>query len=105
MPIGSTDPGWGYVYREVSSGIVKGCLTSLKVPLRCATDSPPRPRARGVTMRKLLDDVSHEAVDAVLMDEAAAQMIHLRKTDPAAWTEYLAEGRSWEDATGERFDT
>ncbi|MBA2336386.1 MAG: hypothetical protein H0V96_01265 [Acidimicrobiia bacterium] len=56
-------------------------------------------------MRKLLDDVSHEAVDAVLMDEAAAQMIHLRKTDPAAWTEYLAEGRSWEDATGERFDT
>lgn len=62
-------------------------------------------RARGVTVRKLLDDLSHEAVDAALMDAAAAQMIDLRETDPAAWTEYLAEGRSWEDATGERFDT
>lgn len=90
----------------VPSGILKGVsdLTSLKVPRPVRDRLTAAARVRGVTVRKLLDDLSHEAVDAALMDEAAAQMAHLRDTDPTAWTEYLDEGRSWEDGTGEQLD-
>jgi hypothetical protein len=39
-----------------------------------------------------------------LMDQVAPQMPHLRDGEPAAWDDYLSEGRTWEEGTGERLD-
>lgn len=71
-------------------------LASLKVPVQVRDRFAVAARARGVTVRALLDDLSLRVVDAALMEKAARQMTRLRDTDPDAWADYLAEGRAWE---------
>ncbi|MCA1695690.1 MAG: hypothetical protein LC749_13715 [Actinobacteria bacterium] len=58
-------------------------------------------KARGVTVRALLDQLSREVADAATMEHAARQMSQLREADPDAWGAYLAEGCRWEEGTVE----
>lgn len=62
-----------------------------------------RPRA-GYDCPSLLEDLSRRAADDALMDQAAAQMRHLRDSDPDAWADYTQEGQAWEEGTIERID-
>lgn len=61
-------------------------------------------RARGITVRALLDQLSREALDSALLELAAQQMARLRETDPDAWRDYAEEGRTWEEGTVEPLD-
>ena len=61
-------------------------------------------KARGLTVRALLDELSRQAADEALMTRAAAEMARLRDSDPQEWTRYLDEGQSWEQGTVERLD-
>jgi hypothetical protein len=76
-------------------------LTSLKVPFHVRDRFAEAARARGITVRALLDQLSRDALDSALLELAAQQMAHLRETDPAAWTDYVEEGRTWEEGTVE----
>ncbi len=79
-------------------------LTSLKVPSEVRDRFATAAKVRGLSVRALLDQLSREAADAALMDQAAKQMSRLHETDPDAWNEYLAEGRHWEEGTIEPLD-
>ena len=72
-------------------------LTSLNIPVAVRDRFAVAARARGVTVRALLDQLSREVADAVLMEQSASQMARLRDTDPDAWNHYLAQGRDWEE--------
>src|ERR1039458_2177540 len=76
--------------------------TSLKVPRHVRDRLATAAQARGLTVRALLDDLSRKAADDALMEQAAAQMEHLRNNDPESWAEYLPEGAAWEEGTVER---
>lgn len=78
--------------------------TSLKVPRHVRDRLAIAAQARGLTVRALLDDLSRKAADDALMEQAAAQMEHLRDSDPESWAEYLQEGAAWEEGTVERID-
>jgi ribosomal protein S19E (S16A) len=55
-------------------------------------------------MSALLDQLSREVADRALMDQVAAQMNHMRESDPGAWADYVHEGMTWEEATIEHLD-
>jgi hypothetical protein len=76
-------------------------LTSLKVPPEVRDRFATAARIRGLTVRALLDQLSREASDTALMEQAARQMSQLQETDPDAWGDYLAEGRRWEEGAAE----
>lgn len=78
--------------------------TSLKVPRQVRDRLATAAHARGLTVRALLDELSRKAADDALMERAAAEMRHLRDTDPAAWSEYVQEGTAWEEGAIERID-
>lgn len=78
--------------------------TTLKVPRPVRDRLARAARARGMTVRALLEDLSRRAADDALMDQAAAQMRHLRDSDPDAWADYTQEGKAWEEGTIERID-
>jgi len=80
-------------------------LTSLKVPPQVRDRFAVAAKARGVTVRALLDELARQVADAALMDEAARQMARLRDSDPDGWADYLDEGQRWEAGTVERLDT
>ncbi|MGH8774129.1 MAG: hypothetical protein ACRDWI_02820 [Jiangellaceae bacterium] len=80
-------------------------MTSLKVPIAVRDRLATAASARGITVRALLDELSHDAADAALMEQAARQMEDMRDNDPAAWDAYLAEGHGWEEGAGGRLDT
>lgn len=67
-------------------------LTSLKVPRLVRDRLAAVAKARGVSMRIVMDELSLQAADDALMDLAARQMTVLRDTEPAAWEDYIAEG-------------
>jgi hypothetical protein len=79
-------------------------LTSLKVPPEVRDRFAAAAKARGLTVRALLDELSRQAADAALLDQVRSQMAGLRESDPEAWEDYLGEGRSWEEGTVERLD-
>lgn len=79
-------------------------LTSLKVPVQVRDRLAVAAKARGLTVRALLDELSRQAADEALMARAAVEMARLRDSDPQEWTCYLDEGRSWEQGTVERLD-
>lgn len=79
-------------------------LTSLKVPLEVRDRFATAAKARGLTVRALLDQLSREVADKALMEQAARQMSELHKADPDAWDDYVAEGRRWEEGTAEHLD-
>ncbi len=79
-------------------------LTSLKVPPAVRDRFAAAAKARGLTVRALLDQLSREVADTAMMEQAARQMSELREADPDAWTDYLAEGRHWEERTVEPLD-
>jgi len=79
-------------------------LTTIKVPSQVRDRFAAAAELRGMTVRALLDQLSRQAADAALMDQAAQQMRQLREADPEAWNDYLAEGDEWEEATTERLD-
>ena len=74
-------------------------LTSLKVPSEVRDRFSAAAKARGVTVRALLDELSRDVADSALMEQAGRQMSQLRDADPRAWNDYLAEGRHWEEGT------
>lgn len=74
-------------------------LTSVKIPVQVRDRFAVAARARGITVRALLDELSRRAADEALMSQAAADMVRLRDTDPHEWSEYVDEGRSWEGGT------
>jgi len=80
-------------------------LTSLKVPVHVRDRLAIAAKARGLTVRALLDELSRHAADEALMAQAAAEMAWLRDSDPQEWTRYLDDGRVWEQGTVERLDT
>lgn len=79
-------------------------MTSLKLPVHVRDRLALVARARGISVRALLDDFSREAADAALMERAASEMATLRDADPAAWASYVDEGRSWEQSTIDPLD-
>jgi hypothetical protein len=79
-------------------------LTTLKVSREARDLLAVAARARGISMRTLLDELSREAADKALMEQAAQQMRELQATDPDAWAEYISEGRAWEEGTIEPID-
>ena len=79
-------------------------LTSLKVPLAVRDRFATAARARGLTVRALLDQLSREAVNATLMEQAAQQMSQLREADPDGWDNYLGEGCRWQQGTVDPLD-
>lgn len=79
-------------------------LTSLKVTPEVRDRFATAAKLRGLTVRALLDQLSREVADRALMEQAARQMSQLQETDPAAWDEYVAEGRGWEEGTVEPLD-
>jgi hypothetical protein len=74
-------------------------MTTLKVSRQTRDRFAAAAKARGLSVRALLDDLSRRAADAALMEQAARQMTHLRDTDPDGWADYVAEGRAWEEGT------
>ena len=80
-------------------------LTSLKVPSEVRDRFATAAKVRGLTVRALLEQLSREAADTALMEQAARQMSQLREADPDAWDDYLAEGRHWEERTIEPLDS
>ena len=79
-------------------------MTSLKVPSEVRDRFATAAKARGLTLRALLDQLSREVADAALMEQAARQMSQLEEAGPDAWDDYLAEGRQWEEGTVEPLD-
>lgn len=79
-------------------------LTSLKVPPEVRDRFAAAAKARGLTVRALLDELSRQAADAALLDQVRSQMSELRESDPEAWGDYLDEGRTWEEGTVEGLD-
>lgn len=79
-------------------------LTSLKVPPEVRDRFAAAAKARGLTVRALLDELSRQAADAALLDQVRSQMSELRESDPKAWRDYLDEGRTWEEGTVEGLD-
>lgn len=79
-------------------------LTSLKVTTAVRDRFAAAAKARGITVRALLDQLSRDVADTALMEQAARQMSKLSETDPDAWSEYVAEGRHWEEGTDEPLD-
>ena len=79
-------------------------LTSLKVSSEVRDRFATAAKVRGLTVRALLEQLSREAADTALMEQAARQMSQLREADPDAWDDYLAEGRHWEEGTIEPLD-
>jgi hypothetical protein len=79
-------------------------LTSLKVPAYVRDRFAAAAKVRGLTVRALLDQLSREVADAALMEQASRQMSELRDADAGAWSDYLAEGRQWEEGTAEPVD-
>lgn len=77
-------------------------LTSMKVPVQVRDRLALAAKARGLTVRALLDELSRQAADAALLEQAAAEMTRLRESDPQQWAEYLDEGTAWEEGTVER---
>lgn len=77
-------------------------LTSMKVPVQVRDRLALAAKARGLTVRALLDELSRQAADAALLEQAAAEMARLRESDPQQWAEYLDEGTAWEEGTVER---
>lgn len=57
-----------------------------------------------MTMSAFLDQLSREVADSALMEQVAAQMNHMRESDPGAWADYVHEGTTWEEATIEHLD-
>lgn len=79
-------------------------LATVKVPPEVRDRLATAARARGLSVRTLLDELSRDAADAALMEQAGRQMARLRETDPDAWDDYLAEGRVWDEGASERLD-
>jgi hypothetical protein len=52
-------------------------------------------------VRALLDQLSRDALDSALLELAAQQMARLCETNPEAWSDYVEEGRTWEEGTVE----
>lgn len=77
-------------------------LTSVKIPVPVRDRLALAAKARGMTVRALLDELSRHAADTALMEQAAADMARLRDSDPQQWADYLEEGRAWEEGTVER---
>lgn len=61
-------------------------------------------KARGVTMRVLLEGLSRDVMDDALMEAAAAKMARLRDIDPNEWAGYVGEGRGWLEGTDDPVD-
>jgi len=76
-------------------------LTSIKVSYQVRDRLAEAARARGITVRALLDQLSRDALDSALIELAAQQMQRLRVADPEAWRDYVEEGRMWEEGTVE----
>lgn len=70
-------------------------MTSIKVSSLVRDRLAKAAKARGVTMRVLLEDLSLSAMDDALMDAAAEKMARLRDSDPHEWAVYVEEGRDW----------
>lgn len=77
-------------------------MTSIKVPVQTRDRLTAVARARGTTVRALLDEMARQVEDETLMRRASADMAALRDTDPREWDSYLAEGSDWEQGTVER---
>lgn len=79
-------------------------MTTLKVTRQTRDRFAAAAKARGLSVRALLDELSRRAADTALMEQAAQQMTRLRDTDPDGWTDYVAEGRAWEEGTVDRLE-
>lgn len=77
-------------------------LTSIKVPVEVRDRLAAAAKARGITVRALLDELSRQASDEALMAQASASLGRLRDTDPDEWHEYVGEGEAWEAGTVDR---
>ncbi len=69
--------------------------TTIKVSTLVRDRFAAAAKARGVTMRVLLEGLSHDVMDDALMEAAAAKMARLRDIDPNEWAGYVEEGRGW----------
>lgn len=79
-------------------------LATVKVPPEVRDRLAAAARARGLSVRALVDELSRQALDAALLERAAAQQARLRDENPEEWEDYLAEGRVWDEGASERID-
>lgn len=80
-------------------------LTTIKVSRRVRDRLAAAAHTRGVTLRALLEDLSRQAEDAAALSQVGREMSRVREGDPAAWADYLEEGRAWEEGMRERLDS
>lgn len=74
----------------------------MKVPVEVRDRLAMAAKARGITVRALLDDLSRRVADEALMAQAADVMTRLRDADAQEWQDYVGEGDSWEAGTVDR---
>lgn len=79
-------------------------LATVKVPPEVRDRLAAAAQARGLSVRALVDELSRQALDAALLERAAAQQARLRDENPEEWEDYLAEGRVWDEGASERID-
>lgn len=77
-------------------------LTSVKIPVQVRDRLAVAAKARGITVRALLDELSRQAADQALMAQAADDMTRLREHAPQEWDDYIGEGDAWEAGTVDR---
>ena len=75
-------------------------LTTIKVDSGVRDRLAEIARARGVTMGALLDAESRRLQVEQHWTDIEASYARLRAEDPAGWTEYLDELRTWDAGTG-----
>jgi hypothetical protein len=71
--------------------------TTLSVPTRVRDTFAAVAASRNTTMLALLEEVARRLEREEAMRQATESYERLARDDPKAYTEYLAEGRHWDD--------
>jgi hypothetical protein len=70
--------------------------TTLSVPTEVRDTFAAVAASRNTTMLALLEEAAHRLEREEAMRQATADYARLAQEDPAAFEEYLAEGRAWD---------
>jgi len=75
--------------------------TTLSVPTHVRDTFASVAAARSTTMLALLEEAAQRLAREEAMRQATASYERLAHEDPAAFADYLAEGRAWDESAGD----